>query len=144
MQTSNKEPDVRVLRSGSCPSLSGKSKLSYDFGHGPAGQLQIRITKNSAAGYFSQDWVAWDRLLRVLEKNGLKPITSFTLSPLFAGKSVNTAGFLLAVLKKEGLVQAMAEKPRCYEPLDATAFLAGLQTLLDAPPKAAKPRSPKR
>lgn len=144
MNATRADPEVRVLRGGTCPSLSSKSKLTYEFGCNAAGELQVRITKNSAAGYFSQDWMAWDQLLKVLAKNGSRPITSHTLSPLFAGKSVNTAGFLLAVLKKEGLVQHMAEKPRCYEPMDATAFLADLQILLEGVPTSAKPRSPKR
>lgn len=140
MNTTRADPDVRVLRGGTCPSLSSKSKLTYEFGCNAAGELQLRIAKNSATGYFSQDWVAWDKLLRVLQKNGSKPITSHTLSPLFVSKSVNTAGFLLAVLKKEGLVQHMAEKPRCYEPMDATAFLADMQNLLDASSSSPKPK----
>ena len=58
---------------------------------------------------------------------GSKPITSHTLGPLFKGQSVNTPGFVLAALKHEGLVQSMADNPRCYERLDATAFIEALR-----------------
>ncbi len=125
--------ELRVLKMSSCPSLSGKSKLQYEIGCGPAADLWVRISKNTGTGYFSKDWVAWDRLRAVLDKNAGKPITCHTLGPLFKGQSVNTAGFLLAALKHEGLVQAMEDKPRCYELLDATAFFAELQALMDSP-----------
>jgi hypothetical protein len=41
-------------------------------------------------------------------------VTSLNLRGQFKGKSVNTAGFLLAALKKEGLVQLKAGKSRLY------------------------------
>lgn len=136
-------PEIRVLKTGTCPSLSGKSKLTYEIGCGPSSDLQVRISKNSGTGYFSKDWVAWDRLTGVLNKNGSKPLTCHTLGPLFKGQSVNTAGFLLAALKNEGLVQPMKDKPRCYELMDAAAFLAEVRALLDTPadtPKNPRPR----
>jgi hypothetical protein len=57
---------------------------------------------------------------------------------------VNTPGFLLAVLKHEGLVQPSVEQPRCYERTDPSAFYAELKDLLDAPEKAVREgRGPK-
>lgn len=145
MTEATDKPDIRVLKTSTCPSLSGKSKLTYEIGCGPASDLQLRVSKNSGTGYFSKDWVAWDRLTGVLNKNGSKPLTCHTLSPLFKGRSVNTSGFLLAALKNEGLVQPMENKPRCYELLDATAFLSEVQALLGAPataPKKARSKTP--
>ena len=138
--------DVRVLRSGSCPSLSGKSKLGYEIGCGPEGDIQLRVSKNSGSGYFSKGWISWDRVQQVLDKNGAKPITMHTFGPLFKGQSINTAGFLLAVLRNEGLVQVMADKPRCHERLDSGAFLLDVQGLMGAPaaPRKKKPSAPKK
>ena len=130
------DPTLRILKSGTCPSLSGKSKLSYEFAAGPTSDLQVRIARNTGGGYFSDQWVKWERLQGVLDKNGAKPITCHTLGPLFKGQSVNTPGFLLAVLKHEGLVRPSEEQPRCYERTDPSAFYAELQ---GAPAKAAKP-----
>lgn len=138
MKTQDNEPTIRVLKSGNCPSLSGKSKLTYEVGCGSASDLHIRVSKNTGTGYFSKDWVSWDQLQRLLEKNAKKPITSYTFSPLFRGKSVNTAGFLLAALKSEGLVRGVEENRRCYELLDGTAFLAEIRALMDAPASGPK------
>ena len=133
--------ETRVLKTATCPSLSGKSKLTYELGCGPGKDLRIRIVKNSRAGWFSADWVNWPDLLSALATNARKEITSFTLVPLYKGRSVNTGGFLLAALKHEGLVWNMESSPRCCECLDASAFLAEMKALMSspvAPGKAAK------
>ena len=132
------EQEFRVLKSGTCPSLSGKSRLTYEIACGTANDLHVRIAQNSGTGYFSSAWIAWVQLQAVLDKNGAKPITHHTLSPLFKGRSVNTPGFLLAALKHEGLVQPHSEVPRCYERTDPARFYAELKTLLSASAKGTK------
>jgi hypothetical protein len=129
MRSKTDDADIRVLKSGSCPSLSGKSKLGYEIGCNPAAEIYLRIAKNSGKGYYSGAWVAWAQLHHVLGKPGGKPITFNTLGPVFQGKSINTAGFLLAVLKHEGLVQPSEEHRRCYERLDPATFLAEIGAL---------------
>jgi hypothetical protein len=139
--------EIRVLKSASCPSLSGKSKLSYELGGDPESKLYIRVSKNAGGGHFSDDWVPWEQLERILANNGQEPITCFTFGPLFEGRSVNTSGFLLAALKNEGLVQRMEENKRCYEGLDGTAFFAKVKDLLGsagAAPTARKAAPKKR
>ena len=138
------EIEFRVLKSGTCPSLSGRSKLTYDIACGPDNDLHVRVLKNSGGGYFSPSYVTWVQMVGVLDKHGNKPITCHSLGPLFKGQSVNTAGFLLAVLKHEGLVQPRADQPRTYERLDPGAFYAQLKTLLGSTKavKAVKPVSP--
>lgn len=136
--------DVRVLKSGTCPSLSGKSKLTYEIACGPKNDLYVRIAKNSGNGFFSVDWVAWERLQALLDKNAGKPITCHTLSPMFNGLSVNTPGFLLAALKHEGLVQPHEEVARCYELADPAPFFREMKALLTAPTKGAKTVKPAR
>ena len=136
MRSKSDDTDIRVLKTGSCPSLSGKSKLGYEIGCNPAADIYLRIAKNSGKGYYSGDWVAWSQLHQVLGKPRGKPITFNTLSPIFQGKSINTAGFLLAVLKHEGLVQPSEEHRRCYERLDPAPFLAEILALTEAKPSA--------
>ena len=126
--------NVRVLKTGTCPSLSGKSKLTYEIGAGSDSNICVRVTKNTGAGMFSKTWVALDQVHRLVND---KPITSTTLAPLFKGGSANSAGFLLAVMKQEGLVQAVG---RAYERLDGKAFFAEIKKLIGSPGKAtAKP-----
>ena len=128
--------DIRILKTGTCPSLSGKSKLTYEIGAGPASEICMRITKNSGAGMFGKGWVELEGIHKLVND---KPITSTTLAPLFKGGSANSAGFLLAVMKYEGLVQ---ESGRAYERLDGKAFFAEIKTLMGSPGKAAS-KSPK-
>ena len=101
--------NVRVLKTGTCPSLSGKSKLTYEIGAGSASEICVRVTKNTGAGMFSKAWVALTRFSKLVND---KPITSTSLAPLFKGGSANSAGFLLAVMKHEGLVRS-SQRRRC-------------------------------
>lgn len=128
------EDTIRVVRDATCPSLSGRSTLSYEVGAGPNAETYLRLTKNTGNGYFNTDWVSWESVRQVLQESADRPITFYTLGPLFEGKSVNTAGFLLAVLKGEGLVQRRADNPRVYECVSPGALVA------DAPAPAAKPK----
>jgi hypothetical protein len=138
------ENPVNVLRSGTCSSLSGKTKLHYEFGVDPESAWHVRIAKSSGTGYYSKQWVAMEHVQRVLAKNGTKPITCHTLGPIFKGQSVNTAGFLLAVLKEVGLVQPSPDNPRIYELRDGKAFFAELQGAVGEVTKGAKPMSRKK
>ena len=151
--TKTEQQDFRVLKSGTCPSLSGRSKLTYEVAVGPSNDLHVRIAKNSGNGFFHEGWVAWERVQAVLDKNANKPIICHTLEPLFKGLSVNTPGFLLAALKHEGLVVDHAEIARCYERADPAPFFRDMKALLAGMPtgvkavkavKAAANTSPKR
>ena len=57
-------------------------------------------------------------------------ITSFSLRSLYAGKSTNSPGFLLALLKAEGLVQIKGEKERVYVAFDSGKFMAEVKALM--------------
>jgi len=132
---------VRILGTSSCPSLSGKSTLTYNISHDTESQTQIQVIGNDGGGYFNSDWVTYRNIQTVLAKQP-KDITSGTLRCLYPSKSNNSPGFLAAVVKAVGLVQVSTTNPRCYEALDSAAFLAGVKTLmesapaLDAPPKS--------
>ncbi len=126
--------NIRILKTGTCPSLSGKSKLTFEVGADTSSTIHLRITGNSGSGAFSNAWIALDRVGQLLEKTA--PITSHTLSPLFKGKSANSPGFLMAAMKHVGLVQPMVENPRCYSRLDGKAFFAEVQSLMGAKPAA--------
>jgi hypothetical protein len=128
--------DIRVLKTGTCPSLSGKTKLTYEVGGGPNSQISLRITKTAGTGSFSKDWIGLDRVHALLKKQSGKPITSHTLAPLFT--SANNPGFTLAVMKHERLVRPIADNPRCYERLDGKAFFSEIEALMGSRPASAK------
>jgi hypothetical protein len=124
------DPVIKTIKTGTCPSLSGRTQLTFEFGVDDRASWHVRIPKSSGTGFFSKDWVPLEHIQQVLATNGDKPIICHTLGPLFAGKSVNTAGFLLAVLKHVELVQVSAQDPRTYVLHDGKAFFAALQSAL--------------
>jgi hypothetical protein len=131
-QTVTESPAIRILKVGNCPSTSGKSTLTYHLGCTAESAIQIRVVDNSGGGFFSQEWIALASILEVLKrKPDDQPITSLVLQGIFRGKSVNTAGFVMAVLKHEGLVKPMQEKQRCYEPVDPAHFIAEVELLIN-------------
>ena len=138
-------PTVRIIKVGTCLSLSGKSNLSYHIGHAIADTedsataveagscIMFRVNTNSSSGFFSREWVAMSKIQQELDKvpSG-HGITSFTLFPIFTGRSQNSPGFLLAVLLNEGLVTHLPEKQRSYGRLPDAGFIAEMVKLIDA------------
>ena len=122
---------IRILKIGTCPSLSGKSELTYHVGCKAAAEVQLRAYANTGGGYFNKEWTPLAIVQQLLAKvPGDKAITSFVLHPLFQGRSVNTAAFLFAALKAEGLVQPGKDKG--YQCTDATAFFTEVKALITA------------
>lgn len=138
------KPDIRILKISSCESVSRKSTLTYHVGCMADGEIHLRIYANTAAGFFSQEWLPLTSINQVLTKAG-GHFTSFALQSLFRGKSQNNPAFLLAVLQREGLVARAIDKKRCYDKLDAGPFIAeikaliGSNTSLNADEKPSKP-----
>jgi len=104
---------VQVIRRSSCPTLSGKSTLHYEVGLDAKQTPLFRITACNGGGFFSKEWVSLPAIRSALQKS--KSITSILLFPLFKGKSVNTPGYLLAVLRAEKLIQPLPGKTRIHE-----------------------------
>ena len=140
-------PAIRILKIATAPSLSGKSQLQYCIGCTADGDIQLRVLTNTGGGYFNSLWAPLTGIQKLLASvpSG-KTITSFVLSPMFSGKSVNTAAFLFAVLLHEGLVQASKDKKRCYElTTDAAAkFFAGVKALIESGVALAIPVKPQK
>lgn len=119
---------LRVLKVGACPSLSGRSTLTYQVACTSDAAVMLRVSANTGSGYFSKEWVPFAGIDALLVAD--KPLTFSTLQPLFAGKSVNTGGFLMATLKGLGLIRPMESNPRCHQRGDLDAFLAEVQELM--------------
>lgn len=93
---------MRILKIEQCKSLSGGSLLTYHIGSNDEGDIYVRLYENSGGGLFSKQWIPLVAIEGLLEGN----IASRTLRPLYEGKSINSPGFVLAVLLHEALVQA--------------------------------------
>jgi hypothetical protein len=140
------EPTIRIIKVGSCPSLSGKSTLTYHIGCDAESAIHFRVFANSSSGYFSREWIAADKIGKALgESNN---ITSFTLRDIYTGKSCNNGGFLLASLKNEGLVfPSEEEDARNYQLGDPAKFMSEMKALMESQVNLdpdAKPKKPSK
>ncbi|MDO9050649.1 MAG: hypothetical protein Q7U70_04070 [Methylotenera sp.] len=122
---------TRIIKIATCTTCSGKATLTYHFGCNEDKQVYIRIVANSGGGFFSDEWIKLADIQVALDSAPF-PVTSFPLIKLFIGKSVNTPGFLLAVLKHEGLVKLLEGKIRGYEKLDPATFMLELDKLVSS------------
>ncbi|MDD2844650.1 MAG: hypothetical protein PHT57_06815 [Rhodoferax sp.] len=126
-------PAMRILKIDECPSLSGRSTLTYHIGCKESGETHMRLFGNTGKGFYSKDWISLTLLeLLLLEGSQAKPVTSGSMQVLFEGKSVNTAGFMLAVLKHEGLVKTTPGSLRSYERIEPMEWQANIQELIDS------------
>ena len=125
-----------VLKSATCKSLSGRSTLGYEIGATPDKELHVRVRSNSGSGSFGLDWVPLRALQQALAKAPL-PITCTSLHRVFAGKSANTSGFIVAALFHEGLLKPLGDT-RGYEPTDGAEFMREVKRLLDKGPYVAE------
>jgi hypothetical protein len=131
-------PSPQVLKEATCHSLSAQSTLTYQLGTTPDGTIHFRIVQNSCTGIFCSEWTSLHAVLDLLhEQEG--PFIWSVLCPLFEGRSVNTACFLMAVLLAEKIVQSSKEKPRRYELADPKGFMAKVKALM-----APKEKTPKK
>ena len=121
---------VRVLKEMTCPSLSNRSTITYQIGCNETNDILFRIHKNSGPGKFNREWVAAADMLEMIYE-AKKPFSWKVLYPLVEGKSVNTACFLMAALKNEGLILPL---DRLYEQQSSADFQDRMKTLMKKRP----------
>jgi hypothetical protein len=146
MKKPEDNPDMKVLKTATCNTLSGNSKLTYQVGT-LDDEIHIRISKNTGGGFFSQEFVSLNDIKAIMEEHPEgTPLTAFILQPLFHGKSVNTPAFLLAALAHEKLLRPMKGKKRSHEPVDPEEFTSKVEkmTSSNVKPKGAVKKTTKR
>lgn len=122
-------PEPRILKIGVCTSLSGRTDITYHIGVRGKDDICFRIWDTSGKGVFSKEWVCASAIQKVLGQHAL--LAAPTLLPVFAvGRSVNTAGFLLAVLKHEGLVALSEADAHKYVRVQSEQFIAETAALI--------------
>jgi hypothetical protein len=102
-----KEQEMRILKTGECSSLSGRSTLTYQIACNNDNEVYIALTGNSGKGIFNKDWFELEEIHSLLANQ--EKVTSGSLHELFDGRSSNSAGFILAVLLKEGVLKVSPE-----------------------------------
>ena len=136
------DESMTVVKTSTCDTITKKSKLTYQIGKLPDDEVYLRVHKNSGNGFFSQEWISLADIQKVLSKIPVgKPVTAIMLNDLFTGKSVNTPGFLLAVLAHEKLIIPMQGKKRSHEAVDPGEITEWVERLDTA---KAKPKTASR
>jgi hypothetical protein len=137
---------VRVVKRATCPSVSGKSNLSYEIGVAEDTKaLQLRVVANSGPGCFNDSWLKVEAIQACLDKQPKgETVTSHVLAPLVRGTSGNMAGFVWAVLLHVGLIVRSAKQPRRYLRAEPSAFTREIEGLVGGTkPVDVKPRKGK-
>jgi hypothetical protein len=114
-------PQIETLFTGECPSISGRSTLTYAIGRHPeTSRLHIRIVSNTGSGMFSDEWA--DEAAVDVIVQGATELTAKSFHPLHPGRSINTGGFVMAVLKALGYIRPNAENTRLHEQVPTETF----------------------
>ena len=138
-----KEQKMRIIKTGECPSLSGKSTLTCQIGLEGDKKVCLSLTGNTGKGIFNRDWFDIEEISSLLASQK-KPVTSGSLHGLFENRSSNSAGFILAVLLKEGILK-ISPGNRHYNLVGQAEYKKVVQALLDSgDSSAAKKRAGKK
>ena len=71
---------TKILKTGTCKTLSGKSTLTYQIGGKSDSSIHLHISKNTGGGFFSTEWIALKDIQDVFaECPEEEPVTSFIL-----------------------------------------------------------------
>ena len=132
-----KTKEMRILKTGECPSLSGQSTLTYRIGRNNDNEVYMSLKGNTGKGIFNKDWISLEEIDSLLATEK-RPITSGSLKELFDGKSSNSAGFVLAVILSEGLLKISSNNERHYERVGKAEFKKSIQALIGSPIKKKK------
>ena len=112
---------ITEIFTGECPSVSGRSILTYAIGrHDESGELHLRIVDNSGKGMWFNGWAAAKDIDSIV--SGATELTAKSFHALHPGKSINTGGFVMAVLRDLGLIRANEENTRLHEHVPATTL----------------------
>lgn len=116
----NLSPIVAIY-TGECFSLSGKSTLTYAIGRHPEDHsLHLRIVANTGGGMFCDEWASGADIDAIVQSHPV--LISRSMTELHAGRSINTGGFVLSILKHLGMVRVNAENSRHHEMVPGTTF----------------------
>ncbi len=134
--------DLTPIKTATCPSLTGTTKISYKIAIDSSSNLYFQILKNSNTGKFSEEWIAYNDAKSAFP---IGPFSSAPLRKLYRNKSLNTPGFLLAAMLNEDIVEREPGKQLLFRFKSDETFLAEIERLtadvIDAPDASAGDKS---
>jgi len=137
---------IRIIKKGTCSSISpnSNSNLSYDVGYNDdssddsSGDILFRVTANTGGGYMNTTYWSLKDVTDILANlPDETPFKSTLFAPIFRGKSANSMGFAVAVMRQEKLLVSVPKKPfSSMKNLTEEAYRKILQKFIDDPKKS--------
>ena len=126
---------ITEIFSGECPSVSGRSILTYAIGrHKDTGELHLRIVENSGKGMWFPGWASAKNIDAIVK--GATELTAKSFHSLHPGKSINTGGFVLAALRDLGVIRPCELNTRVHEHVPEDTLEQAVMERMGAEPKA--------
>ena len=127
--------NIRIIKIAECGKLTAPNAatLTYNLGVDSSTNIHFRVTDNTTGGLFSPEWIALDAILdTVKDMPDAKPFSALIFDRLFTYRSANNAGFLVAALLAEGVLQRYKETKRMVIMGEPDKFLEELKPLVDS------------
>jgi len=124
----------RIIKKSTSPKLSPRAQgsLTYHVGYDEtAKSFLFRITANSGGGFFSNEWIALNEILDVIETTSSdKPFKALIFKSHYQSKGSNNHGFLAAALRAESLLLPVEKQLMSHTLGDVKGFKAAMQQLI--------------
>ena len=129
--------NIRIIKIADCGKLTAQNAISltYNIAVNDSSKTHFRTTDNKTGGLFSTEWIALDAILDTVKDipdAGEKPFSALIFDRLFTYRSANNAGFLVAALLAEGVLQRHKETKRMVIMGEPDKFLEELKPLVDS------------
>jgi hypothetical protein len=127
--------NIRIIKIADFGKLTSPetTTLTYNLGVDASSNIHFRITDNKTGGLFSPEWIALDAILDTVKTApDAKPFSALIFDRLFTYRSANNAGFLVAALLAEGVLQRYKETKRMLMLGNPDEFLADIKPLVDS------------
>lgn len=126
-QEEQSAPKMIVDYEAECPSVTGRSFLTFQAGRLPDQENPVphlRISRNSGGGMFCKEWAPIQQIDAIIAK--AENVTARTFDEVHPGRSINTGGFILAIVKNLGVVQPKEDNTRHHERVPGMTVLQAL------------------
>ena len=126
------EPDVQLLTTAKCASISGRGEIRYSIGN-LDDDIYVKLVGSSGGGQINNSWIPFADILKLLDSYSEGgTFNSGVFAPIFPNVSSNNCGFTLALALKEKLVILQSGSRRKYIYNNPAAFLAKVDKLMAA------------
>jgi hypothetical protein len=122
--------NYKIIKTATTQSLSGACDLEYQLGLSESGDRCLRINSSTGTGLYSHQWISLDEAWKCLTDWDHGPVTALALFPLWKYRSINTAGFVLAILASLELLTTSEEKKRHWDLVSEDQYQATVQALM--------------